>query len=209
MLLYDCRTAPSPRRVRIFLAEKAIEIPLREVDLRHGEQFGSEFRAITEDVTVPVLELDDGQRLCDIIGICRYFEEVHPQPALFGSTPLERALIDGVQRWCDREGFYAVMDAFRNSTPGLKNRALPGPADYPQLAALAERSRSRIERFFERLDAMLGRSAYVAGPRFSIADITAMVSVDFAGWIKMTPAAEQTRLHRWLQAVRSRPSAAA
>lgn len=209
MLLYDCHTAPSPRRVRIFLAEKAIEIPRREVDLRHGEQFNSEFRAITGEVTVPVLELDDGERLYDIIGICRFFEEIQPEPALFGSTAIERARIDGAQRWCDREGFYAVMDAFRNSTPGLKNRALPGPVDYPQLAALGERSRLRIASFFERLDATLARWEYVAGPSFSIADITAMVSVDFAGWIKMTPSGDQQRLHKWLKAVRSRPSAVA
>jgi glutathione S-transferase len=191
------------------LAEKAIDIPLREVDLRHGEQFNSEFRSITSDLTVPVVELDDGERLCDIVGICRYFEEIQPEPALFGSTAIERARIEGAQRWCDREGFYAVMDAFRNSTPGLKNRALPGPVDYPQLAALAERSRVRIESFFERLDAMLGRWDYVAGPSFSIADITAMVSVDFADWVKMTPSQDKLRLHRWLHAVRSRPSAVA
>jgi glutathione S-transferase len=111
MLFYDCTTAPSPRRVRIFRAEKGIRVATVQVDLRSGEQFGSAFRVVNCDVTVPVLELDDGQRIADIVGICRYFEDTVPVPRLFGTSSLEKAMVESWQRWSDREGFYAVMDA--------------------------------------------------------------------------------------------------
>jgi len=209
MLFYDCTTAPSPRRVRIFLAEKGIRVPTVQVDLRTGEHLGAAFRAVNSDVTVPVLEFDDGQRIADIVGICRYFEETVPRPFLFGASPLDKAMVDSWQRWCDREGFYAVMDAFRNSTPGLKNRALPASQNYPQIPELANRSKLRIAEFFRRLDDRLSGSEFLAGACFSIADITAMVSIDFAAWMKIVPPAEQAHLHRWLALVRSRPSAQA
>jgi glutathione S-transferase len=209
MLFYDCTTAPSPRRVRIFLAEKGVVVPTVQVDLRKGGQFDPAFRALNPEVTVPVLELDDGQRLTDIVGICRYFEETVPLPCLFGGSPVEKALVESWLRWADREGFYATMDAFRNSTPGLKNRALPGPRDYPQIAELAERSKLRIGDFFSRLDERLSHGVYLAGANFSIADITAIVAIDFAGWMKIVPRADHAHLHRWLAAVRARPSSGA
>jgi glutathione S-transferase len=209
MLFYDCKTAPSPRRVRIFLAEKDIHVPTVQVDLRTGEHLGTAFRTVNADATVPVLELDDGQRLTDIVGICRYFEETAPLPRLFGASPVEKAMVDSWQRWSDREGFYAVMDAFRNSTPGLKNRALPGSQNYPQIPELAHRSRLRIADFFRRVDQRLSDSEFLAGSCFSIADITAMVSIDFAAWMKIVPPAEQAHLHRWLAALRARPSSQA
>jgi len=143
------------------------------------------------------------------VGICRYFEETVPLPCLFGGSPVEKAMVDSWQRWSDREGFYAVMDAFRNSTPGLKNRALPGSQDYPQIPELANRSRLRIADFFRRLDERLRGSEYLAGARFTIADITAMVSIDFAAWMKIVPPAGHIHLQRWLAAVRSRPSSQA
>ena len=209
MKLYDCTTAPSPRRVRIFLAEKGVRLPLVQVDLRHGEQLGAAFRAINPDATVPVLELDNGTRIADILGICRYIEEIHPKPPLMGTDAEDKAVVEGWQRWCEREGFYAAMEAFRNATPGLKGRALPGPDDYEQIPALAERGRARLARFFERLDARLAESAFIAGPRYTIADITALASVDFAGWAKMKPPETLSRLQRWHDAVSARPSAKA
>lgn len=208
MILYDCATAPSPRRVRMFAAEKQMKITIQAVDLQHNEQFGDDFRAVNPDETVPVLVLEDGTRLADIVGICRYIEESSPEPPLFGTSPVEKALIDGWLRWCDREGFYAVMDAFRNATPGLRGRALPGPFAYEQIPALAERSRDRITHFFDRLDQQLGKAHYVAGNRFSIADITAFVTVEFAGWLKIAPDERHRHLQHWLNAVRLRPSAA-
>ena len=128
MKFYDCTTAPSPRRVRIFLAEKGISLPTVQVDLRNGEQFSPAFRAINPECTVPVLELDNGTTIADIVGIFRYFEEVNPEPRLMGHTGEEKALVESWQRRTERDGFYAAMEAFRNSTPGLKGHALPGPS---------------------------------------------------------------------------------
>ena len=207
--LYDCTTAPSPRRVRIFLAEKGITVPMVQVDLRRGEQLGATFRAINPDATVPVLELDNRTNIADIIGICRYFEEIQPEPPLMGVDAEDKAVVETWQRWCEREGFYAAMEAFRNATPGLKDRALPGPDDYPQIPALAERGRARLQHFFTRLDNRLQASEFVAGPRYSIADITALVSLDFAGWMKVKPAPTLAALARWHNAVSTRPSAGA
>jgi glutathione S-transferase len=209
MKFYDCATAPSPRRVRIFLAEKGIAVPTVQVNLRAGEQFTPEFRAINPDCTVPVLELDDGVRIFDAIGICVYFEAVQPDPPLMGASPAERGLVAAWQRRCERDGFYALMDAFRNATPGLKGRAVPGPDSYDQIPALAERGRARLARFFESMDQRLAQSEFVAGPRYSIADITALVTVDWAGGIKMTIPDGASSLKRWHAAVSARPSAKA
>ena len=207
MKLYDYRTAPSPRRVTMFLAEKGIEVPKVQVDLRAGEQFSPEFRAVNPDCTVPVLELDDGTRITDAIAICRYFEEIHPEPRLMGGSAKERAVIEMQQRQMERDGFYAVMEAFRNSTPAFKTRAIPGADDYPQIPALAERGRARIARFMEHLDARLAESAFVAGDAFTIADITAHLSVDFAKWVKIAIPETCAALKRWHEGVSQRPSA--
>jgi glutathione S-transferase len=209
MKFYDCTTAPSPRRVRVFLAEKGISVPTVQVDLRNNEQLGAAFRAINPDATVPVLELDDGTRISDIVGICRYFEETHPEPPLMGRDAADKAVVEGWQRWCERECFYSCMDALRNATPALKDRALPGPENYPQIPALAERGRARIASFFRRLDERLAASEFVAGPHYTIADITALVSIDFAGWIKLKLTEEQPHARRWYAAVSARPSAKA
>jgi glutathione S-transferase len=119
MKFFDCATAPSPRRVRIFLAEKGITVPTVQVDLRNNEQLTPAFRAINPDATVPALELDDGTRINDAIGICVYFEAIQPRPALMGESAEEKAVIAGWQREVERNGFYAVMEAFRNTVPGL------------------------------------------------------------------------------------------
>lgn len=209
MKLYDCTTAPSPRRVRIFLAEKGISVPMVQVDLRHGEQLGAAFRAINPEATVPVLELDNGTRIADIIGICRYFEETHPTPALMGTDAEDKAVVESWQRWCEREGFYAAMEAFRNAAPGLKERALPGPENYPQIPALAERGRARLQHFFARLDAQLRANEFVAGARYTVADITALVSLDFAGWMKTRPSPSLDALAHWYERVSTRASTGA
>jgi glutathione S-transferase len=209
MKFYDCTTAPSPRRVRIFLAEKGITIPTVQVDLRNNEQLTAEFRAINPDATVPSLELDDGTRINDAVGICVYFEALHPRPALMGETTEEKALVASWQRQVERNGFYAVIEAFRNATPGLKGRALPGPHDYEQIPALAERGRLRVQHFYEQMDAQLAQSEFISGPRYSIADITALITIDFAARAKMPIPADCAHVQRWHTQVSARPSAKA
>ena len=209
MKFYDCASAPSPRRVRIFLAEKGIAVPTVQVDLRNGEQFSAAFRQINPDCTVPVLELDDGTRIADVIAICVYFEAMQPEPPLMGRDARSRALVTAAQRRAEREGLYAMMEAFRNVTPGLKGRALPGAHEYEQIPALAERGRARVLRFFETIDAELAGRAFVCGADYSIADITTLVTVDFAKWIKLAIPERCGHLRRWHDAVSARPSAKA
>lgn len=209
MKFHDSVTVPSPRRVRIFLAEKGISVPTVQVDLRNNEQLTPAFRAINPDATVPSLELDDGTRINDAIGICVYFEAIHPQPPLMGDSAEEKALVTAWQREIERNGFYAVMEAFRNSARGLQERALPGPHDYPQIPALAERGRLRIAHFFQQMDARAAQTEFMAGARFSVADITALVTIDFARWVKMPVPEDLHHLLRWYALVSARPSAKA
>jgi len=209
MKFYDCATAPSPRRVRIFLAEKGLTVPTVQVDLRSGEQFTPSFRALNPDCTVPVLELDSGAAIADVIAICRYFEELHPTPALMGRSAEERAVIETWLRRIEWDGIYAAQEAFRNGAPGLKGRALPGPVALEQIPALAERGRLRIEHFFAWLDARLADNAFICGPQFTIADISAMVAADLAARAKLTPPAHLGHLQRWYKDVSTRPSAKA
>jgi glutathione S-transferase len=209
MKLYDYAPAPSPRRVRIFLAEKSITVPTVQVDLRAGEQLTPSFRAINPDCTVPVLELDDGTRIADAIGICVYFEALQPTPSLMGADPQQNAVIAAAQRRAERDGFYAVMEAFRNFTPGMKGRSLPGPDGYEQIPALAARGRARVKRFFDAMEAELAGRAFVCGLDYSIADITTLVTVDFAKWIKLGIPEASVHLRRWYDTVSARPSAKA
>ena len=209
MKFYDCKTAPSPRRVRIFLAEKGVDIETVQVDLGKGEQFTDEFRAVNPDCTVPVLELDDGSGISEVIAICQYIEDLNPEPALFGSSPEERARVNMWNAKVEQLGLWAMMDAFRNSAKGLVDRALPGPESYAQIPELAERGRSRVVQFFERLNDQLADNTFVAGDNYSIADISAMVLVDFAGWIKIAIPDDVEHVARWYAQVSKRPSAAA
>jgi glutathione S-transferase len=209
MKFYDCATAPSPRRVRIFLAEKGISLPTVQVDLRNGEQFSPAFRAINPDCTVPALALDDGTVIADAIAICGYLEEVHPDPPLIGTTPQERAVVTALNRQIERDGFFAAMDAFRNAAKGLKGRALPGPHDYEQIPELAARGRVRVEHFFRAMDARLAGREFVAGPRYTIADISTLVLADFAAWSKLPIPEDCAHLRRWYASASARPSAKA
>ena len=125
MKFYDCKTAPSPRRVRVFAAEKGIDLDVVQVDLASGEQFSDEFRAKNPDCVVPVLELDDGTCLTEVIAICQYLEELHPEPTLFGETPAERAVTMMWNAKAELQGLWAMADAFRNTVKGLQGHALP------------------------------------------------------------------------------------
>jgi glutathione S-transferase len=206
---YDCKTAPSPRRVRIFAAEKGIELDTIQVDLASGEQFSDAFRALNPDCVVPVLQLDDGTLITEVLAICQYLEEVYPEPALIGATAAERARAVMWSIKVEQQGLVAARDAFRNLAKGLKGRALTGATDYEQVPALAERGRQQLLEFFARLDLQLSENEYVAGSFYSIADITAMVLIDFSAWVKIGMPDTAEQLKRWYDAVSSRPSAAA
>ncbi|MDH5620744.1 MAG: glutathione S-transferase [Gammaproteobacteria bacterium] len=209
MKFYDCKTAPSPRRVRIFMAEKNIHCETAQVDLGNGEQFSDWFRAINPDCVVPALELDDGSCLSEVIAICHYLEAQFPEPALFGAGPKERAQILMWNVKVEQQGLTSVADAFRNSAKGLANRATTGPVSYAQIPELAERGRHRVMQFFHKLDEQLANNEFVAGDRYSIADISALVTVDFSARIKLSLPDEAAHAKRWYEAVSSRPSAAA
>ena len=210
MKLYQSASSPNSRRVRIFLAEKGLSIPLVTVDLGKGEQHSDAYRAINPRRVVPTLVLEDGTAIGEVPAICRYIEETHPTPPLLGGMAKEKALIAMWERRAELEGFAAVMEAIRNSAPGLKNRAIAGPHDYEQLPGLAERSKRRLRNFFADFDDRLGEAAFVAGQRFSVADITALVTVDFAARaINFAVSNEHRSLKRWYDAVSSRPSMAA
>lgn len=207
MKFYDCQTAPSPRRVRMFIAEKGVEVPVVQVDLRSGEQLGEAFRKINPRCTVPVLELDDGTCLTDTLAICHYLESQFPEPNLMGVDGREQALVMNWHEQILTEGFLAGGEALRNFVKGFENRALTGPKSFRQIPELAERGRIRLELFMEVLDQRLAQSPYVALERFTMADIGAFVCADFASWVKLPVRDQWPNLRRWLDEISARPSA--
>ena len=209
MKLYDSATAPSPRRVRIFAAEKGIELDKVQVDLGSGEQFAPEFRALNPDCVVPVLELDDGTTISEVLAICQYLEELHPEPALFGPTAERRAISTMWNNKIEQHGLMHMRDAFRNSAKGLRGHAITGPQNVEQIPELAERGRQCVVEFFDRLEQQLEGKAFITGDEYSIADITGLVLIDFARWIKLEMPEEAVNLRRWHADVSARPSAKA
>ena len=208
MKFYDFKAAPSPRRVRIFIAEKGMDIETVQVDLGGGEQFGEAFREINADCVVPALELDDGTCISEVLAICSYLEELHPEPNLMGTNAAERASVLMWNTKIEQQGFMAIADAFRNVAERLKNRAVTGPESYAQIPELAERGRKRATQFFQRLDGQLANSTFVAGDSYSIADISALVVTDFATRVKISLPDDAENLQRWYESVAGRPSAA-
>ena len=206
--LYDCATAPSPRRARILLAEKGVAHATVNIDLAKGEQLGQAFRAINPLCTVPALQLEDGLLLTDNAAITAYVEARYPEPPLLGRTPLEKAQIASWQWRCEIEGLLTIADALRNSSPAMAGRALPGPVDYVQIPELAQRGLARLQRFFDTLDAELIERDTVAPAGFSIADITAVVAVDFARVVRVKPGEQHANLRRWRAAMALRPAMA-
>lgn len=207
MKFYDCSTAPSPKRVRMFIAEKGLEIPTVEVNLREREQLKPEFLAINPHATVPVLELDDGTRLVTTPGCRAYLEAVHPEPPLLGRTPTERGVVADLIARIEADGLGAVAECLRNTAKAMANRGLTGPVDYAQIPELGERGRMRATRFFTVLDGLVGDKPFLAGDAFTAADIDGFIFVSFVKWIKVEPPGECANVARWLEAVGSRPSA--
>ena len=206
--LYDCATAPSPRRARILLAEKGVAHDTVQVDLKTGEQMGDAYRQINPHCTVPALRTGDGLLLTDNAAIAAWLEASFPEPPLLGTTPAEKAEVASWNWRIEFEGLQAIAEALRNGSPAMVNRALPGPVDYAQIPALAERGRARVQLFFANLDERLAGREFIATDRFSIADINAVVAVDFARVVKVKPGDEHPHLQRWRAAMGQRPSMA-
>lgn len=204
--LYDFTAAPSPLRTRIFLREKGIDYESIQVDLATGEQLSEAYRSINPSCTVPALILEDGTLLNQNSAIAHYLEAAYPEPPLFGRSPEEMGRVVNAATQAEMGGLMAVAEVLRNSSPRMKDRALPGPENYAQIPELAERGRSRLEGYMESLDQQLDGREFLAIDAFSYADITAFVTVDFAQWVKVTPKETQVNLQRWFAAVAARPS---
>lgn len=202
MKLYDSTTAPNPRRVRIFLAEKGLEVPMVQVDIVSAENRKPEYLAKNPMGTVPMLELDDGTYLAESIAICRYFEELHPEPPLMGTDARDRALVEMWNRRMELELALPCMNAFRHTHDFFKGRI-------PQVAEFGTVSREQALARMGWLDEVLADREFIAGDRYTVADITALVGLDFGRISKIRITDEQPNLKRWHEAVSSRPSATA
>lgn len=201
MKLYSLRNAPNPRRVRIFLAEKGIEIPCEDRPIDSLKE--PEFTALNPMQRVPVLVLDDGSAICESVAICRYFEELHPEPALFGRGAKGRAEVEMWNRRAELGLLFPVAQVFRHLHPAMTS------LEVPQVAAWGEANRPKALAALDALDARLAASRYIAGEDYSIADITALVAVDFMKPARIARPPELGHLARWYAEVASRPSAKA
>lgn len=204
--LYDYTAAPSPRRTRMFLAEKKVPYDCIQVDIQAGEQLSDKFKAINPRCTVPALVTADGETICENVAIASYVEELHPEPNMMGRSAIERARVLEWNWRCEFEGLSAVAEILRNTSKGMKGRAMTGPRNIEQLPELAARGKERLAYFFEDLNTQLENHDYVAGANYSMADITATVTVDFSKWVKCYPDESLTALHEWHDCMKARPS---
>jgi glutathione S-transferase len=200
MKIYDTKTAPTPRRVRMFLAEKGIEVDYVQIDIVGGENLSAEMRAKNPLGKVPILELDDGTCISEANAICQYFEALQPEPALYGHDPLSKGII---AQWQQRAELYLFMQVgmcFQHSTGYFKDRMNPIP-EFGKEAGL------NAKKFMHLLDQHLAENHYLAGEQFSVADITAFTAIDFARVVKIRILPEQVNLTRWYDEIKQRPSA--
>jgi glutathione S-transferase len=210
MKLYQSNASPNSRRVRIYMAEKGISIPVVPIDLGAKEQFSEAYGAVNPRRMVPTLVLSDGTAIGEVLAIWRYLEEAYPEPPLLGATPKDKALVTMWERRVELEGFAAVMETVRNEVPRLAGRAIAGPHDYDQIPALVERGKMRVQNFYADLEARLAEAPFVGGDKFSVADITAIVTVDFATNAISLPIPYQlSASKRWYDSISARPSVAA
>jgi glutathione S-transferase len=202
MKLYDSKIAPNPRRVRIFLAEKGIEVPTVQVDIASGENRKPPYVEKNPLGGTPMLELDDGTCIAESVAICRYFEEIQPNPPLLGTDAKDRALVEMWQRRMELELFRHVTGCFQNTHDFFKGRI-------EQVPAFGEVCRKAARARLAWLDGDLGGRPFIAGERYTIADITALCAIDFGRVVDIRIAPEQKNLLRWYESVSSRPSAKA
>ena len=209
MIFYDCSTAPSPRRARMFLSEKGLSPEVREVSIAQGEQLRPEFLTVNPRATVPVLVTEDGTTLTENHGIAAYLESAFPEPPLLGRTPQERGLVMMWNAIVETHGGMPIADALRNSNPHMKGRAIPGQKNIEQIPELAERGFARVEGFFDLLEDRLAHSPFLAVDHLTFADITAFVFVDFARVIKRRIPDGNRATKKWFDTIAQRDSARA
>ena len=202
MKIYDTHTAPTPRRVRIFLAEKDIEMEYVQVDLGSGENLSKAMREKNPIGKIPILELDDGTCIGESDAICAYFEALQPEPYLFGRSALEKAQVMMWQRQVEFGLFMQVGMCFQHTTGHFKDRMTPVP-EYGKEAGI------NATKYLRVLEKRLANNEFIAGDKFSIADITALCAIDFARVVKIKLSQEQSNLQRWYSDVSQRPSAKA
>jgi glutathione S-transferase len=202
VILYDSKVAPNPRRVRVFLAEKGIEVPTRQLDIGKAESREPAFLAKNPLGALPVLELDDGTCIAESLAICRYFEELHPEPPLFGTDAKDRAIVEMWSRRSELELWRYVTGCFQNTHDFFKGRI-------EQVPAWGEQCRKTARERLAWLDGELATRPFVAGERFTVADITVLCAVDFGRVVDVRIAPTQKNLARWHESVSSRPSAKA
>jgi glutathione S-transferase len=208
--LYDFSLAPNPRRVRMFLAEKTMTIPSVQVNTRERAQFADDFKKVSPRSIVPVLELDDGTLIAESVAICRYIEEIQPEPPLFGRDAREKALVEMWNRHAEFDAIGAAGEMIRNGAAMFEGRGLAGlPGGEPQIPALVERGKRTMDRFMHYLNDHLADSAFLAGEQFSIADITAFIAVEFSQRADYAVPEDCTHVQRWHGEIGARPSAAA
>jgi glutathione S-transferase len=194
MKLYTYDPAPNPKRLKLFMQYKGIEIETTQIDLMKKEQLGEDYLQINSQGTVPALVLDDGTVLTEVIGMCAYLEELYPEKPLLGTTALEKAQILSWDHKLYNMIFPAVADALRNGKPNFANRALPGPLEVPQIAELVDRGKMRLDWAWPELDGEMSSRDWLAGDHFSLADIDLMICGEFAGWVKCAPGEEFSNL---------------
>ena len=207
--LYHATNSPNSRRVRIFLTEKGIKPTLIPVDLGAGEQHSEAYRAINPRRVVPALVLEDGTTIGEVPAIMRYLDEAFPETPLLGATPKDKGLVVMWERFVELEGFAPVMEGVRNKAERLKGRAIAGPHGYEQIPGLVDRGVLRVKNFLSDLNERLEEVSFVAGEQFSAADITALVTIDFARALDISVPQEHRALTRWKDAVSARPSISA
>ncbi|WP_404368204.1 glutathione S-transferase family protein [Sphingomonas sp. MMS24-J45] len=210
MKLYDAVWAPSPRRVRLYLAEKGIEIERVMIDLRTDEQLGDAYLRVNPRGAVPALELDSGEVICESSAICRYFEALGAPSPLFGETPLDIARIESWTRRIEQEGYAAVVYVLRNQREAFRDRGVAGkwPA-VPQIPELAQRGAILWQSFMGALDRHLAGRTWIATEAYSFADISALITVDFAKAAKLAVPAGHANVQRWYESASARASSTA
>ena len=207
MLFYDCSTAPNPRRARMYIAEKGLDIQTRDISIAKGEQLSAEYRLINPQATLPALATEDGTVLSENLGIVTHLEARFPEPPLLGRTAEEKGLVMMWNAIVEQHGGLPVGEALRNSHPSFKNRAIPGPHDIEQVPALAERGLKRVALYFDLLEERLQNSPFLACDYFTFADISAFVFADFARVVKMRIPETHPAAKAWYENVQARPSA--